>query len=145
MARYEDPDKYLPVYQRYLENVPTAILKCRIYGHDFPDLDKELAKKHPRANVRRTRRGTIVIQVECGRKCGTSLFRFRSPDGYITRSNRVIHVDDRREYDYDNPGYLLPPDARSGHGLTKEMYAMARAEELIRLAEWITDDLADGV
>jgi hypothetical protein len=143
MPEYRDRDTYLPAYQKYLERVPSNILKCRIYGHKFPDLDDELKKKNSRASVRRNRRGTIVIQIECGRRCGTYLTRFRTADGYRARSNRIYREDDRKEYDYDNPGYLLPPEARSGHGLTVEMNAMARAEEMERLSDWITDDFED--
>ena len=135
MPEYHDRDQYLPQYQKYLSSVPMNVLQCRIYGHRFPDLDKELRRgDKSRAHVTRNRRGTIIINIQCERKCGTFLTRFRTSDGYKERSNRVWREDDRREYDYENPGYKLPPEARSGHGLTVEMNAMARAEEMERLA-----------
>lgn len=143
MPEFRDRDKYIPAYEKYLQNVSMSILKCRIYGHDIPDLDVELRRKNSTARVWKTRRGSTVIQVECKRKCGTIVTRFRAPGGYIEKANRVQHVneqDERKEYDYDNPRYLLPPEARSGHGLTKEMNAMAREEELNRLAEYITEE-----
>jgi hypothetical protein len=141
MATWQDRDKYLPAYQKYLENVPMNVLKCRIYGHQFGDLDDELKKKNSRAHVHRSRLGTIIITLECRRKCGTTLIRFRTSDGYRQRANKVTHTDDERsEYDYENPGYKLPPEARSGHGITAEMYAMARVEELARLEDWITEE-----
>jgi len=142
MPEYHDRDKYLPAYRQYLERVPMNVLKCRIYGHRFPDLDSELKRKNPRASVRKTKLGNVVIQIECERHCGTYLTRFRSSDGYVNHANRVVRPDEdkREEYDYENPGYKLPPEARSGHGLTKEMNAMAREEELMRLDEWITQE-----
>ena len=140
MPQYRDRDEYLPAYQKYLERAPMNVLKCRIYGHRFPDLDEELKRARSRASVRRTRMGTIIIEIECSRRCGTFLSRFRTSDGYRAKANKISHQDDRKEYDYDNPGYLLPPEARSGHGLTAEMNAMARAEEITRLEEWITEE-----
>jgi hypothetical protein len=141
MPEYHDRDKYLPQYRKYLENVSINILKCRIYGHQFPDLDIELKKgDKSKAHVHRSRLGNYVIQIECRRKCGTVLTRFRTSDGYRERSNRVERPTDKGEYDYENPGYKLPPEARSGHGLTQEMNAMAREEELMRLSEWITQE-----
>jgi hypothetical protein len=148
MPEFRDRGKYLPAYQQYLERLPMNVLQCRIYGHKYPDLHEELKKgSKSRAKVRKSRIGNVSIQIECLRKCGTSIYRFRTFDGYVDRPNRVIHEDknailmsERREYDYDNPTYLVPPEARSGHGLTKEMNAMARAEELTRLTEWITEE-----
>lgn len=76
-----------------------------------------------------------MVVLICKRRCGTTVTRFYTSDGVIARSPRITHD----EYEYPERGYLIPKEARSGHGLTKEMRAMARAEEFERLTEWITE------
>lgn len=134
---YRDPEEYLPFYGIYLQRLPMNVLKCRVDGHDFPDEEKELKKgKNSRVKIRRTRRGSYIKETPCNRKCGTSVFRFIDSSGYIEKAAKVQHD----EYEYPEYGYLLPEKARSGHGLTRQMRAMARLELLNRLNEWITEE-----
>jgi hypothetical protein len=114
---------YLQAFEAWVSTLPTNILQCRdpSRGHRFVDWEDKRARA-------RGVMGWVQIEVPCLRRCGTLLTQFVDPDtGYITRSNRV-------RYDYEK-WYLIPDEARSGHGITRAMNAVIRAERLQRMAE----------
>lgn len=140
-----NPDEYLPAYEIYLQRIPTNVLQCRIFGHNFPDFEKELKKLQrnvkSKIGITKTGLGSFEMELICDRHCGVSVIKYLSSDGYWERTPRRI-ID---EYLYPEYGYLLPEKARSGKGITGQMWAMARAEYFQRLYEkgLIKDELAD--
>lgn len=120
---------YLENYEQFLERLPTRIHVCRARGHRFPDWDD-----HKRTHILKRKTGSFMVWGECLRKCGTIQYSFMDADGHFEKRTT-------NKLDYSaNPDYLLPKNARSGVGLTKEMRAMSRAILLEKLSEWITEE-----
>jgi hypothetical protein len=121
-------------YLKWLEGAPLKVLQCRRDGHRFRDW--ESAARKP--GMVRKIHGVVEIDAPCGNKCGVARTQFCDPEtGELTRRNKII-------LDYSgNPAYLVPKEARSGRGFTREMRAAVRVETITRLAEWITDEDAD--
>ena len=125
-------------FEQWAENISLPILKCRTSGHRFPDWDD------PRrtAITRNPGSGAYVIRAACIRKCGVILSRYITPDGYLSRSNRITHDYSQahpRDRDPDK-SYKMPAAARTGHGYTKDQRAYLRRELILRLSEWITEE-----
>lgn len=113
-------------FEVWLQNLTKNALLCRIGGHRLPDWGDKKTRAYGR-------NGTIHIEADCLRKCGCTITTFISSEGYIEKQ-RKLHWYDKRVT------YLLPPEARNGMGLTKEMRARMRREFLIRNTEWITQE-----
>lgn len=115
-------------FDLWVQRLPKGALLCRASltqkGHRFPEVGDRRASASRRDNV-------TVVEAPCLRRCGTTLLLHVDAGGYVTK-RRMLH--------YGNTSYLIPAEARSGKGLTKEMNARMRQEILIRNADWITQE-----
>lgn len=133
MAAEENGD-WWSAYERWVENAPLRVLQCRRDGHDFPHWE-DIARPRTRSHARRVGR-VVEVALPCRNKCGVHRTQFVDPvNGFLTRSNKII-------LDYSETGgtYLIPKEARSGRGFTREQRGLIRAESIIRLDEWITQE-----
>jgi hypothetical protein len=126
MTRQNRPSWRVP-FDQWAQNMPAHVLACRTKGHKWTDWEETDS-----ARLTRTPRGIRVIQVDCERKCGAHLTEFVDDEGYLARSAR-------RHVDYDS-AYLMPTEARSGGGYTREQRAILRYERLERLADRFHDE-----
>jgi hypothetical protein len=112
-------NQYLQKFEEWVSGLPDNVIRCRNGRHRFADWEDKKARA-------RGVLGWVQIEVPCLRGCKTTLTQFIDPDtGYIARSNRI-------KYDYDSK-YIMPPEVRSGRGITREMNAVFRAERIARL------------
>jgi|SRR5215471_7885190 len=121
-------------FEQWAQNLPLNALECRVGQHRWPDWSD-----HRRTKIKRQVNGIFHIHVECMRKCGAYLTRYVNQDGYLTRANKIKH-EYPKEKDGSPSVYLMPKEARSGHGFTAAQRAYLRAEIIERLSEWITDE-----
>jgi hypothetical protein len=122
-------------YLQWLETAPLKVLQCRRDGHKFPSWEAAVHSKRSRvAKVH----GVVEIEIPCSNKCGVARTQFCDPEtGEMSRRNKIV-------LDYSrNREYLIPKNARSGRGFTREQRAAVRVETITRLGDWITDEDAD--
>jgi|SRR5215831_1862251 len=106
-------------YENWVQTTAsTETLECRVGRHRWPGLTEKALTATEQKN------GQWLLEADCDRGCGVALWRIMDADGYIIRSVP--------RYDYTKTGYLLPTEARSGHGLSSEQKAFMRRELLNR-------------
>jgi hypothetical protein len=120
-----DPKTQVAFEQWLASQVDTVVLRCRVGRHKWPDpFDKACHVTKPAVL-----NGRFLIEADCERGCGVSVTRYVGTDGIIERS--IPHYD-YPDNDATGRAYLLPREARSGHGLTKEQRGLMFLELIKR-------------
>jgi len=113
-------------FQNWLQNIRTSDLECRVGRHKLPDITD-----------RRTRgyvvKGVKYLERDCLRKCGTTVTT------YVDATTGLLARRAKTQHHYDK-GYLMPREARTGKGYTKELLAELRLELIERKQDWITEE-----